>query len=261
MVVPIISPQEVVLGTISVDSLQPALTKTKTFHPHEISFYQGVGLCLGEVHHWITVHQKLLKVAHAALDWIHRRCPAISKGEVYVVQPSLKREERGGEGEEEEGKDEKKEAGFLLSLMLSTCGTQPAVENINKKIKPHENQFLSYLFDCVENSEPVTAGVYGQHHLAYPIRDHTGCAVALVDLSMPSQHSLNPQQLREITKVLKLLTGAYYKLSCSTEEQQSGKEEPKQLRETLLSAGSGQLHTNYIIIHGRGGGGGSYSSG
>lgn len=233
VVVPIISPQQVVLGTISIDSLQPAHTEAKTtFYSHEINFFQGVGLCLGEVQHWMSVHQKLLKVAHSALDWIHRRCPIVSKGEVYIVQPTPERGE-GGEGDP-----------YHLSLMLSTTGSQPAAENIDKKFKPHENQFFDYLFECVENSEPVSARVYGQHHLAYPIRDHTGCAVVVVDLCVASPHSLSTQQLREVTKVLKLLTAAFYKLSstCDAKEEQAKEMDTKMPAETLLSAKSGKFY-------------------
>lgn len=220
MVVPIISPQQVVLGTISVDSLQSVQNEAKTtFYSHEINFFRGVGVCLGEIHHWITVHQKLLKVAHSALDWIHRRCTVVTRGEVYIVQPALKEEQE--EGKENEDKDS-----YVLCLMLSTTGAALAEENINKKLKPSENQFYDYLFECVENSESMSADVYGHHHLAYPIRDHTGCAVAVVDLSMPLPHDLSSQQLNEITMVLKLLTAAFYKLSSKADEQ--AKEEVKE---------------------------------
>ena len=215
VVAPIISPQHVVLGTVSMDSLSQSDAGKKTFYAHETNFLQGVGLCLGEVHHWITVHQKMLKVAQSALNWIHRRCSLVSTGEVYVVQPTQKWEvlERGKRAEKQERGEEDL---YQLCLMLCTTGSdQPAAEGINRIIRPHENQFLDYLFECVENSESVSATVYGHQHWAYPIRDSTGCAVAVVDLSMPANQHLNQHQLAEITKVLKLLTAAYYRLSSS----------------------------------------------
>lgn len=85
---------------------------------------------------------------------------------------------------------------------------------MSKSLEREENMFRDYLFQCAENSEPVLANAYGQHHLAYPIRDSTGCAVAVVDFHMPPTQHLRPNQLREVTKVLKLLTLAYYQLSC-----------------------------------------------
>jgi hypothetical protein len=223
-----------------MDSLQLKSPGTKTnFYDHEMNFLQGVGLCLGEVHHWISVHQKLLMVAQSALHWIHRRCALVSKGEVYIVQPTRKWEElghnkhqeRGGGGGGGGGEEEL----YQLCLMLSTTGSQPATENINKVILPHQNQFLNYLFECVESSEPVSTTVYGDHHWAYPIRDHTGCAVAVVDLSTPTDQHLSPHQLTEVIKVLKLLTAAFYKLSCTGREvsakEEGQREEPKEVKQ------------------------------
>lgn len=220
-VAPIITPQLEVLGTVGVDSLQPKSEGAKTaFCAHETNFLQGVGQCLGEVHHWIMVRQKLLMVAQSALHWIHRRCSLVSRGEVYIVQPTRKWEELG-RGQKQGGDNGEL---YELCLMLSTTAFQPPTENINKTIQPHQNQFLDYLFECVENSEPVSVTVYGNHHWAYPIRDHTGCAVAVVDLSMPTHQHLSPHQLLEVTKVLNLLTAAFYKLS-STVRAPSRKEE------------------------------------
>lgn len=219
MVVPIVTPQLGILGTVSIDSLQPFPTDCKTtFYAHETHFMQGVGLCLGEVHHWISVHHKLLKVAESALNWLHRRCVSISEGDVYLAVPTQQ-----GEVPSQQKKAEEGTGGlYNLCLMLSTTQSEPATENINKMICPNENQFLTYLFECVENSEPVSATVYGQNHLAYPIRDHTGCAVAVVDLTMPSSQQLNSHQLQEVTKVLKLLTSAFYKLSSAPKSTEEG---------------------------------------
>ena len=198
---------------MSMDSLQPSQSGEKTsFYTHETNFLQGVGQCLGDVHHWIMVRENLLKVAQSALSWVHRRCPLISKTEVYVVQPTRKWEVLCREHREKEAESEGKNL-YQLCLMLATTPMEPAAENINKVFLPRENQFLEYLFECVENSEPVSATVYGSRRLAYPIRDHTGCAVAVVDLATPSKQELTPHQLGEITKVLKLLTAAFYRLS------------------------------------------------
>ena len=218
MVVPIITPQQVVIGTVGVDSLCLTQSSSKTtFYAHEVNFLQGVGLCLGEIHHWIYVSCRLLKVAHSALQWLHRRCPILTQGDVYLVQPTQQREEEDVGVAKEEGT-----ASYNLCLMLSTSSSKPTMEGINKVIKPNENQFLDYLFECVGNSEPVSATIYGQHHLAYPIRDHTGCAVAVVDLCNAAEHCLGTQQLSEITKMLKLLTTAFYTLSFKHKKQGQG---------------------------------------
>ncbi len=205
MVAPITTPKQDVVGTISVDSLgtgQGMAPRNHSFYNHEINFFQGVGLCLGDIYHWISVIQKLLKVSLSALNWIYSRCSAVTMGEVYIVQPT-----EGGE------------SSYDLCLMLSTAKMQSPNVNINKKLKRKKNLFKEYLFQCVENSEPLSVDAYGSHHLVYPIRDSSGCAVAMVDLTMASSCSLNPQQLREVIKVLKLLTTAFYQISSTSHKQ------------------------------------------
>lgn len=70
-----------------------------------------------------------------------------------------------------------------------------------------------YLYDGAENSEAVTAEAFGKKHIAYPIRDHTGCAVAVVDLGMRKGCPIPAEEMREAMKVLKLLTMAHHQLS------------------------------------------------
>ena len=75
-----------------------------------------------------------------------------------------------------------------------------------------------YLFDGVENSEAVTAEAFGMKRLAYPVRDHTGCAVAIVDIASKKGLPMATEELRESMKVLKLLTMAFNQLSRGGEE-------------------------------------------
>lgn len=160
-------------------------------------------MCLGEVFHWINARQKFLLVADSALTWIHRRCPLVTQAAVYIVEP------------EATPKDH-----FTLRCMLITSAKEGTIQQ-NKLLKQGENLFREYLFQCSENSESVSADVYGEHHLAYPIRDHTGCAVAVVDFYMPPAQSLNRAQMRELTRVLKLLTLSFYQLSVLPEQRLS----------------------------------------
>ena len=163
--------------------------------------FQGVGVCLGEVFHWIDARQKLLLVAESALTWIHRRCPLVTRAAVYIVEP------------EKSAKNQ-----FTLRCMLTTSAKEEACRQ-NQLLKKGENLFRNYLFQCSENSESVSADVYGEHHLAYPIRDHAGCAVAVMDFYMPPMQSLNRSQMRELTRVLKLLTLSFYQLSVVPEQR------------------------------------------
>ena len=161
-------------------------------------------MCLGEVFHWIDARQKLVLVAESALSWIHRHCPLVTSAAMYIVEP-----------EKPEQQDQ-----FALRCVLTTSAKDGASQK-NKLLKPGENLFRSYLFQCSENSGSVSADVYGEHHLAYPIRDHTGCAVAVIDFSMPPAQPLNRSQMRELTRVLKLLTLSFYQLSVVPEQRVS----------------------------------------
>ena len=163
--------------------------------------FQGVGVCLGEVHYWIEARRKLVLVSQSALSWVHRRCPQLYQSALYIVEPSTDRPDRNP---------------YTLRCMLTTSGPNSQTATSKLLIREYD-VFRDYLFQCVDNSEPVESGSYGQHHLAYPIRDSTGCAVAVLDLYMPPTQELKPSQTKEVTKILKLLTQAYYELSCVPE--------------------------------------------
>lgn len=195
-----------------------------TSYIYGVNISQGVGVCLGEVYHWIEARQKLLLVAESALSWIHRRCPLVTQAAVYIVEP---------------GKSPKDH--HALRCMLLTSATEE-IKRQNQLLRQGENLFRDYLFQCSENSESVSSNVYGEHHLAYPIRDHTGCAVAVVDFYMPPAQSLNRVQMREITRVLKLLTLSFYQLSVVPEQRLQAAED-----DTTQTGGSTQSLCEYSV--------------
>lgn len=241
IVVPIQTPPGPTVGTINIDTLRPVSPPASSeeqqihqqllpsslhpapfssssrpsspfpssFQEHEALFYQGLGQCVGEVYHWISSRLSLLRVTLSALRWIHSRCLAVKRGEVYLVTQECTLVD--GRAWTERGRGEP----FLLHLMMCTCPSAPPSTNIHQQVKKQDNPFKQYLFECAETSEPFSAEAYGDHHLVHPIRDHTGCAVALVDLTISTLHTCSRHggQLREVTKVLNLLTSAFYHLN------------------------------------------------
>ncbi len=69
------------------------------------------------------------------------------------------------------------------------------------------------MFQCVDTSESVSTEAYCYPHLACPLRDHTGCAVAVIDFTISqtcNNGRLEPQHLRNVGKMVKLLTSAFH---------------------------------------------------
>ena len=73
-----------------------------------------------------------------------------------------------------------------------------------------------YLFQCVDTSESVSTEVYCHPHLCCPLRDTSGCTIALIDLTLSMKTStLDSQYTRDINKMIKLLTTAFHQTSNS----------------------------------------------
>ena len=72
----------------------------------------------------------------------------------------------------------------------------------------------------MDTSESVSAEAYCYPHLACPLRDPSGCAVAVIDFTLSQQCNgrLEPQHLRDVGKMVKLLTSAFHQAMVHKDE-------------------------------------------
>ncbi|XP_048764274.1 EF-hand calcium-binding domain-containing protein 5-like isoform X2 [Ostrea edulis] len=195
IVVPLKDKRKRVFGLLGIDTMNDHHTKT-IFITHEIQFFQGVAKSFSISYHNIDMKKKLLRITESAVSWIHRRSPHVQEIVTYMVEPGT---EQGD---------------YILRKMMIT-DEKGNVQNLLSppRLERKDNLFRDYLFKCVDNSETVSADAYGQRHLAFPLRDDQGKAVAVVDISIGELKNLPEHENREVQRMLKLLNQAHKEIT------------------------------------------------
>ncbi|XP_064653184.1 EF-hand calcium-binding domain-containing protein 5-like isoform X4 [Lineus longissimus] len=205
IVIPLKDRQKRVFGVMSIDTLNDPHTKA-IFITHEIQFFQGIAKAFSIAYHHVDIRRKTLRIVESAVSWMHRRCPNIHDIVFYMVEP------------------DNKASDYVLRKMLQTDEKgHPKIAATPPRLERKDNLFShgwgrDYLFKCVDNSESVTADAYGERHLAIPLRDNNGVAVAVVDISIGALKKLPKIENKEMMKMFKLLQMAYAEVCKESED-------------------------------------------
>ncbi|KAK2537431.1 hypothetical protein Q9233_002735 [Columba guinea] len=180
-----------VFGILGLDTLRDQCEKT-IFLTHEISFYQGVAHAFSKAYHHIFTLEKVLRMAVTALDWLYPRAPSIHTVTVYLLEP---------------GKD--KTWDYALCKMITTDNTgQKEIHSSPVLLLREENLLRDYLFKCIDTSEVIRTCVCGEHHIAVPLRDLSGQALGIFDISVGQHQKLPPHEHKDLQKMLKMAQAA-----------------------------------------------------
>ncbi|NWS72724.1 EFCB5 protein, partial [Crotophaga sulcirostris] len=189
-------------GILGLDTLRDQCEDT-IFLSHEISFYQGVCHAFSKAYHHIWALENILQTIVTALDWLYPRAPSVHTVIVYLVEP---------------GKDETRDYALCKTITTDSTG-QKEIHSSPVLLLRKENLLRDYLFKCVDSSEVVRTSVCGEYHIAVPLRDLSGQALGIFDISIGHLQKLPPHEHKDLQKMLKMAQAACSEiLKISSEE-------------------------------------------
>ncbi|NXG54581.1 EFCB5 protein, partial [Hemiprocne comata] len=191
-----------VFGILGLDTLRDQCEET-IFQTHEIRFYQGVSRAFSKAYHHLCMLESVLQMTVTALDWLYSQAPSIHTVTLYLVEP---------------GKAET--CGYALHKMITTDNTgQKEIHSPPVLLLRKESLLRDYLFKCIDSSEVICTSVCGESHIAVPLRDLSGQALGLYDISIGHHQKLPPHEQKDLQKMLKMAQAACSEiLNLSSEE-------------------------------------------
>nr|XP_009930358.1 PREDICTED: EF-hand calcium-binding domain-containing protein 5 [Opisthocomus hoazin] len=189
-------------GILGLDTLRDQHEKT-IFLAHEISFCQGVSHAFSKAYHHICTLENVLQMTVTALDWLYPRAPSIHTVTTYLVEP---------------GKD--KTWDYALRKMMTADNTgQKEIHSSPVLLLRKENLLRDYLFKCIDSSVVIRTSVCGECHIAVPLRDLSGQALGVFDISIGHYQKLPPHEHKDLQRMLKMAQAACSEiLKMSSEE-------------------------------------------
>ena len=186
----------------------------------------------------INSRRKLVYIAQSCFCWLQRRCGSVLQDcGLYLVEPLPQAELQQLEVcslpivSLKVDTDFYKRKQMILLCCVIHCLSPLAVKNLTWNVQEctlrttysskrfsitidpiHLSTPRAYLYQCVRTSGTSMAEAYGSTHWAYPVRDQTGCAVAVIDLGVKRGLKISYTQNREVMRIMKLLSLAYHEL-------------------------------------------------
>ncbi|XP_009326941.1 PREDICTED: EF-hand calcium-binding domain-containing protein 5 [Pygoscelis adeliae] len=179
-----------VFGILGLDTLRDQCEKT-VFLTHEISFYQGVSQAFSKAYHHVCRLENILQMTVTALDWLYPRAPSVHAVITYLVEP---------------GKD--KTCDYALRKVITTDNTGQKEIHSSPVLLRKENLLRVYLFKCIDSSGVIRTSVCGEYHIAVPLRDLSGQALGIFDISIGHCQKLPPHEHKDLQKMLKMAQAA-----------------------------------------------------
>uniref|UniRef100_A0A8C3XR49 EF-hand calcium binding domain 5 n=1 Tax=Chelydra serpentina TaxID=8475 RepID=A0A8C3XR49_CHESE len=193
-------------GILGLDTLRDQCEQT-IFLTHEISFYQGVSHVFSEAYHHVRTLENIMQVAFTAVGWLCTRAPTICNITTYLLEP----------------------ADYLLRKMMTTEHSgHMEIPFPPTVLHRRENIFRDYLFKCTDSSKVISTFAYGEPHIAVPLREPTGRAFGVFDLSPAHYQGLPPHEYKDLQIMLKMAQAA-----CSE----------------ILKESSGETDPIYVLEH------------
>ncbi|NXN32489.1 EFCB5 protein, partial [Nycticryphes semicollaris] len=179
-----------VFGILGVDTLRDQ--SETIFLTHEISFYQGVSHAFSKAYHRIRTLKNVLQMTVTALDWLYPRAPSIHTVITYLVEP---------------GKD--KTCDYALCKIITTDNTgQKEIHSSPVLLLRKENLLRDYLFKCADSSVVICTSVCREQHIVVPLRDLSGQAFGIFDISIGHHQKLPSHEHKDLLKMLKMAQAA-----------------------------------------------------
>ncbi|XP_070591568.1 EF-hand calcium-binding domain-containing protein 5 [Erythrolamprus reginae] len=206
LVLPLEDVQRRVFGILGLDTLQDKNGK-KIFVPHEIRYYQGIAHSFSKAYHYIRTQQSLMQIILAGVEWLFGRAPGLQSITAYFMEPG-----------------ESRMHDYTLRKVLDSDLKEEV--KVNPPPAPtvtrEEDVFRDYLFKSVDCALVVTQRLYGEFHVAVPLRNTAGEAIMVLDLNLGPKPQLSPCAHKDLQKMLKMAQAATHEIL----KEDSGELEP-----------------------------------